>query len=342
MNLSLNEKHTLFSSMITDEILINVFGSTWFFDSIFVFVLTPSCFFGIILNMLSIFIFYKTIHKQTLLYKYLIIYSINNEFICLILFFAFYVYSPRYVGLRFDYFARFFSCILANSILAPIYLFGNLLDILINIDRLSIFNVLFKKLAKININIIITGSILLSIIINIPSILRTYMMNDMEAIDGAIKILHENKSDIKYCGDGLLSTNFYLVGLNIFIRDILSLILEIGLSVSVLIYFRNYKLKKIKLTQENAANAKNDLKLTTMTIYLSMLAIVTHLAAFSLILSLYTDNQILQSTLTIIAFFSIAVKHSYCFFIFYFFDSNFKSELKRFLARCKQKVNPNF
>ena len=327
--------------MLTDEILINVFGSSWLFDSIFLFVINPSCFFGIILNMLSMFIFYRIIHKQTLLYKYLIVYSINNECVCLILFFAFYVYSPRYFGLRFDYFARFFSCILANSILAPIYLFGNLLDILINIDRLSIFNVLFKKLTRININIIITGSILLSIIINIPSILRTYMMSDVEAIDGALKILQENKSDIKYCGDGLLSNNFYLIGLNIFIRDILSLILEIGLSVSVLIYFRNYKLKKIKLTQENAANAKNDLKLTTMTIYLSMLAIVTHLAAFSLILSLYTDNQILQSTLTIIAFFSIAVKHSYCFFIFYFFDSNFKSEFKGFLARCKQKVNPN-
>lgn len=81
------------------------YGSTWTIDSIYLFIISPIGFIGFILNILSLIVIFK-INDNSALYKYLKVYCLISIVICFLAIFTFYVYSPRYIGLYLDAFAR--------------------------------------------------------------------------------------------------------------------------------------------------------------------------------------------------------------------------------------------
>jgi hypothetical protein len=331
--------------LISNETFLIKYGSTWVVDSFYLFLITPSGYLGFILNMLSIFILYKIPSQQsTVLYKYLIVYCFNNQILCLTGGLSFYVYSSRYIGVKLDKFAKFYYCGIVNWVSITFYFFGNLLDIIINIERLSIFVKGLRKFTQINFLIACLVAFLISVIINVPSYLRIYIKNENETYMDLLENFNNISSIYSICGHGILNKNYILIGLNIFIRDILSLITEIILSLLTLKQFRNYKKNKSKLKTDTRRNGDqkskdSDVKLTLMTCYLSLLSIISHSTLCLSFAFFYIESVIFQSVLTLISYLAIFLKHAYSFFIFYNFNSNFKNTFLNFINRANIKVN---
>jgi hypothetical protein len=164
-----------------DDTFLLKYGSTWPIDSIYLFFITPISMIGFVLNLINMLVITK-IRLKTILYKYLLFYCVNSAFICLLGSISSYIYSPRYLGVFSDFFARFYYCVAVQSVASSLYFFSSLLDILINFERLSLFVPKLVKYAKINAYLVITLTLLISIIFNLPTSLRVYVKSDMETI----------------------------------------------------------------------------------------------------------------------------------------------------------------
>ena len=342
MNFSINDK------------FLRLYGSTLEIDGIFLFAVSPTAMIGLLLNILSIIVIYKIkTKKSSVIFKYLKIYCINSILVCLLASPSFYVYSPRFVGLKIDEWARFYKCYGGSYIAPTFYLFGNFLDIIISTDRLSIFMPKFKYFLYFNpyINCIIL--FFTCCIINVPTALRIYLKNDNEINDDLLSSI-TNSTSFSMCGAGLFSKNIIMVGLNIFLRDIVTLILEITLSILVIIKHKRFQSLKSKLKNRNnniqnksikfngnsARNSSQETKLARMTVSLSLISIMTHITIFiTFICFLFPVDSVVVGYLILLGIYSITIKHALNFVIFYKFNSNFRKILMRLLKIKHNRIN---
>jgi hypothetical protein len=128
-----------------------MYGSDYFIDGVCLFVISPLAVLGSILNLVSLKVILKMIHKNdSFFFQNLKIYCVNSCIECLLCVPVFYVSSARYIGYKFDIFARVYQCIVLNYLVTSFYFICHILDLVIATDRLSIFNPRFKPLTKKN------------------------------------------------------------------------------------------------------------------------------------------------------------------------------------------------
>ena len=333
----------------TEEYFLKL-GSTWALDSFYLFVISPMAFIGFFLNILCAIVNFQIKIAQTKLYKYLTIYSLNSSFISLILGFIFLSRSPRYL-VNGDYFG-FYRCRIFGYAMIALLFFSNIMEIFIIIDRLSIFFKKFELLRKLNPYILSSITLTSCFIITLPLII-SYYPNNIEIISAsnisAVCVPNEfGKTQI-----GII-VNLILI----IFRDIITLIIEIVLSVLATFYFKKFMKKRSvfscvhNFTQipNNTATAigkgeicrerfdnrktivqKNYKNLQLMTITISILSIISHILValgYVLFVNLFSKSIILNYFVCL-ATFSVVLKHYLNFFIFYKFNSNFKKYFKK-------------
>ena len=133
-----NLSNSTFIFEVTESFLLKI-GSTWTLDSFYLFVIGPFGLVGFVLNLICFAVLCQIQIAQTKLYKYLRVYSINSSLMCLILSFSFFGFSPRYFGFFREPIGIWFRCQVFAYGFFSVYLFNNLLDILIVLLRLAIF-----------------------------------------------------------------------------------------------------------------------------------------------------------------------------------------------------------
>ena len=322
--------------------LLTEYGSTWVTDGIYLFLISPLCIIGFVLNMLSLFIIFRIKkNNSSVLYPYLKVYCINSSFLCLIASFSFLVYSSRFVGHFLNYYASIYKCIIGSYVATSLYFFGNILDILICVERLSIFITRLKIIKSINPYLTSLILFVTCCFINLPTCLRT-KVKENEIIQK--ELIHSLNNSVPYsiCGSGPLASNIILNGINMIIRDFLTLIVEIGASIYVIIKYKQHKNLKRSLKLNNTTNQQytHDKRLTQMTLYLSLISILTHLTIFiTFILFLISIDDITIGFLIMLSIWSITFKHEVNFFVFYKFNSNFRFLLLKFLNIKSIKIN---
>jgi hypothetical protein len=329
---------------LTDAFLTSI-GSTLFTDVMFTFLSSPISLLGFVLNALSFFTFHqitKNSNNNLTMYRYLKLYCGNSGLLCFLLMFSVYSYSTRFFGLKFNLFARIYRCVIISYVTSTLYFFGNIMDTIISIERLSIFIPKFQILKKYS-TILIGGLVmLLCSVVNLPSMLRYYVKSDQEVLND---LVHQTFS---FCGKGILFNNDLLLILNIFIRDVLTLILELFFAALSCYFYHKFQVKKnrirvIETKQDQTPNQSSDTKskkikedrdFTLMVIYLSMLSVLCHLVVFVTFVYFILHNGSMLNLMASISIFLNALKHMLNFFIFYRFDRNFRS----FLINLKQKL----
>ena len=77
--------------ILSDQFYLEI-GSTWTFDSIYLFLISPLCFISVLLNLFSIKLInnIKIRNKNKNLYKFFKIYLTNSSILCFIGLFSFY------------------------------------------------------------------------------------------------------------------------------------------------------------------------------------------------------------------------------------------------------------
>ena len=317
-------------SIINDNFYVRM-GSTWILDSIYLFFIMPLGLIGLVLNTFSLYVILK-ININIPIYRYLKIYCLNSSLICFLAIFSFYGnFTIRFTGIKTDLFARIYRCFIVNYVATSLYFYGNMLDIVIVIDRLSIFVNFFKKLSKINpLNI----SIFLAIIcftINLPTFFRFRLKSDEEILyDFTESSINSSYLAFGICGSWYLHDNIIIVGLNIIGRDLLTLFLEIIFSILSVIYFIRFKESRKSIKIQSVKDKKmtdkaDDNRLSAMTRFLLIISLITHIAACIAFFFFFTLERLTLHYFIMIANLSIVIKHSINFFIFYHFNKNFKS-----------------
>ena len=131
-----------------------------------------------------------------------------------------------------------------------------MLDILIGLERLSIFADSYKKITEYSPYSLSFLLFLLSFIVNLPLLFWYYVKNDVEFYEAALNLNDTNM--FFYCGrTKFLNTSYGLVTsiISIFIRDILTLIVEIAITILSLVYLHRFIQNRIELTRPTRLNS---------------------------------------------------------------------------------------
>ena len=129
------------------------------------------------------------------------------------------------------------------------------------------------------------------------------------------------------CDPGILNSNIPSQALNLFLRDVLTIFLEIAFSSLTLHYFIKFQKKKSEMLHQNvnvakskeekrkAKKEKEDSKLTHMILYLTLLSITTHLGVCLCYSGLITKPSILVGNYLII-FAALSKLFEFCGLLF--------------------------
>ena len=324
------------SSFEISKQLYQRLGSTWLLDSVYLFIISPLGFVGFVLNIL--FLFFLLPRMQQLnklrLYKYLMCYSINSSVICFLLTFIFIHFSPRYFEFTFTtYVSKFYRCHLLAYVILGLCLFGYLLDIVILIDRLSLF--LNHKISRLNQSKPFTKCFVILIIcllINTPLLFSMKINNQPN-----------ESSPSNFCTPTKFANSkegFIVSIILIFIRDILALIFEIFMTGLSIYYYKNFSSKSLHsfyfINTNNSisfafrkvkSRKSNGRRLLLMSIYLSILSIISHLIV-SVVFFIPVEESTLFQVMCFILGMSIIIKHVLNVFIFYYFKNELRKMFK--------------
>jgi hypothetical protein len=329
--------------------------STWTSDNINLFLIGPLGILGFILNIISFRTFNKIKFKKKTLKNYLEVYTLFCSIMCFILMFIMIFRTPRYFNLEQNLVANIYNCKIVYYMLITIIMFINIIDCIILFERLSNFRNKGKLNSFFDYNAYKVCSLLFGFtaLLNSPNIFFFDIKFDSDF--EAIKYDYNRLIKFVYCD----RNNFFdtLVGqmiivIIVLIKDVCTLIAEIVLNITCFLSFKYYFKNKLQQFYVNldltrhANNYSRDItseslkrsiykiesystKLTQMTIYLSIFSILSHL----FLALIYVMNLAEENVTRLYGFLSmlfLMIKIISNFFLFYFFNKNFRLYVKQF------------
>ena len=343
------------------EIYYIKIGSTWYTDNIATFLITPIGFIAMCLNFISLIVFQR-INNQTNLIKYFRVYTFLSFVACLIGMFYF-ITSVRYFNFVNTYWISFYTCIVCQYLIT-IDFYANILNCLILLERISHFKEKLKKFSDYNPYIICLIAFLICNLINLPYIFYYPPREDKEYQD-AMADFNLSSSNFTYCGrNQFLQTipGQIILFIVILIRDFVTLLLEFGISIASIMYFKGYvKKKRSLLILTNQLNLRNNSscnyesqryslsindfrlnesenfnsKLTKMTIYLALCSLLLHLTvtlSYIISFSLFDNNSLMSNYLSILSLLVASVKYISYFLFYYNFLRSFRYYFKMYIC----------
>lgn len=317
---------------------------------------------GSLLNALSLFIFIFSNNMDTKFLRLLKCYIVNslvvtvNHFVLFTLL-AFITSSP--LTNRNIYYNR---TIMSNSlqftqyysyIFLPVwtlsYTYGSLLDITIVYERILMYSPKIKFMRNVQIYFYLLVFLLLSCVINLPANLSrdiySLAMNLTNTPINDTIVVYTIKKRIFYYND-LFTVCLYT---STFMRDILTLVIEIAVTIKLLItIYRFYDKKREKVAMTSAEAIKSiselnsdpiifrrtDMRNSQITLYICFISFVSHVGSFSALIVLYFNHSDLHTyTIGFFGFFFL-VRHSVNFFLFLKLNKKFKRNFIILLPKC--------
>ncbi len=217
---------------------------------------------------------------------------------------------------------------------------------------MAIFITKFKRIRTFNPLLVYLVIFFSCFLVNLPTFFRYYVESDEEATRSLIKSI-KTSTFFGRCGLGVLYSNVPFSLFNILVRDLLTTVLEIVFSLAALRYFIKFQSKKARLNPSRAQatensrdnnkkkqKAKEESGLTIMTLYLSLISIITHLClcmlyvALTLALDIFFVNYLIMfGGLTVTA------KHFSNFFVIFSFNIKFRETLLGLIKRPSIRNN---
>lgn len=236
-----------------NEIFFERFSSPdWIRDSLFLYLIIPLSFIAILLNLLT-FIFLQTeIVQKSSLNTYIKIYTFVSLLICLTIFLSALTSIPRYLPFSYSYEARIFSCQIYAFTVTIMVLYSNILNILILVERLSVFVLRFCRFHSKNPLKLSTYVLIVCVLIKLIIFFQSETKNEQEFNEqkkNVTLLMNLNKCE----RTDFSQTNFskaYLI-LTYFVENILCLIVEIGGCKISIKYFRKYVYHKQEFINMN-------------------------------------------------------------------------------------------
>ena len=308
----------------------------------------PISFIGFLLNSICVAIFCSWKNLKSNFFQFLKYYSINSMLIHLndlIMCASFSINQYNYIYESNIYVTSYAYTIYYSHIYLVVwsvcYSFSGILDMFIIYERLQLYNSKFKFLLNTSACKISLFVLLISIFINIPINISRQSTQKMFSINSSNLMLY------KYDSTRFTDNKIFLifVFMNNFIRDVLTLFVEVFLNGALFFSIKSFFKRKITLTAKNSNQTNLNLNLrlierrnSEISVFLSILSSLTHLLTFSVFVSSKLDNQnnTIMSSGMLPALFN-ALKNSINFFIFLLLNKQFRQHLLKLIA----KINVN-
>ena len=219
------------------EKFLNLTGSTWLSETIYLYTVAPFGLTGIILNALNLVVLIKmpnAKHISIPLLNYMKVYSINSILLSIMIFLFIFTHLPRYFQYSISYVARFYRCIIMINVANMLNFYESALYILIMLERISSFVLKFRKYT--NIPCYKTSFLCLAFccLICLPTYFMSYVKNDYEF---NYELDNNNQIIYRYCEKTEFGNSIYgkiIISIVILTMNGLTLIIEITLIILIL------------------------------------------------------------------------------------------------------------
>lgn len=313
---------------------------------------------GILLNLLSLFIFTFSNNMNTKFLRYLKWYLVNSVTVGLNTFiFTLLVSITDGRGKVTDKHVQFFVSnydvlFYILYIFTPIwtisYTYGNFLDIIISYERILMYlpRIIFMRNMKVYTFLLII--LFLSILVNTSNIFSLSIYSStltFNSTKSSVEVYFLENSRFNY--QNLFNVFFYF---NSFLRDIVTFIVELGITVFLVITIVKFYDKKKKVLSGDDQNSdpiifrKTDMNNSKITLYICVVCSLYHIAIFvNVSLRFFNANSYFLYTFVSIEY-MLQLRHSLNFFVFIKLNKKFKRNFLRLLPeslKFKQKSRSN-
>jgi hypothetical protein len=327
-----------------NSLLLANLKSSYLIDSIGLYFAIPMAIIGTLLNLISIIILYSKSFRKMNIYKIMKIYNLTSLLLTFGLSFTF-LYTPNVLfELSISLIARIFSCNIVNWIFILIFFYQNCLDILMNLERALSYSNGFQQIKQISAYLICFIVLIICVIIHISSDLAfTYTPDDELYI----------KFNLCYpTSFAILPLTKMILIVSYIIEGPIVMILVIGSNILAYISYKSFMKRKqesininrsAELTEsekrKQVKTEKRNKILLSMTIYLTIFSIISHLIQFGaqLIIFVFSSQitKILYGWIRFAFLFIVIFKNFFTIFFYYYFNSNFKNVLLSFIFKSK-------
>ena len=326
---------------------INKYALPMNLDLVYLYVISVFGFCAAILNSISLFVFTRKKFLKSNIYVYIRIYIFNSLLMSLCESFVFVSTSIRYFEFSNTYSAVSYGTYFYIAVITTTYFYGRIIEIKISLERASNYYTKLKKLFRFSPVFDCLISLLLCILINCP-----YFFVFKPSWD-SVKLKSGEYFTIYYWG----TTDFAnsAVGKSIcfvvlFIRDILTLVLQIVVSLLSVYLFKKIvnksgpieifsgKCPKKRLAHCNNCETNNEdsdslcnveKKLTFMVTFMTLLATIEHIIVILVVVTSSFIGEFLTEVGTSVSNSMFALKNVSNFFIFMAFSKHFRKEFLR-------------
>jgi hypothetical protein len=321
------------------ELFLSKIGSSWQQEVLVLCTIVPMGAIGIVLNLTSLNIFLKKSIRKIALFKYLIILSLVNSIKAFSLMFYFYCMPNLFYDLALSINGRIFSNVGFNGIFYLFFL-GNLIEIMMNIERALYFSEGYQKIKKISPYLICFFILVLSLVIYTPNFFSLKMVPE-DLIYVLYRATMPSDFVLSRIGKVTLIISFILEGPVIFILLIVT-------NIIAFISYKRFNKRKELIDRANniemmaegeikkkKENEKTNRKLFMMTSYLSLISAVAELIQFTVQFYYFivtTLNTKIVGWLVFAGCFSIALKQFSSIFVYYNYKM-FRVKLKALIKK---------
>lgn len=287
-----------------------------------------------ILGMLSqfaCFLVFNQIKVASTLYIYLKAYTVNSFLVCCFLFTQ---YLTNIYSIGNSQASTELSCFFISTLLRSCYVNSTLLDILILLDRISVFNKRVKDLLKITrpyIQIFLLAVI--SILLNIPY----YFLIIPQGLN--YNQTNGSETTVWFSGSSPFSRTqggYALIVSFIFVNYASVTVVQITLNIISAVYIRRHIKKKatrVGMTQIQGSNLQNvDVKTGLMVTLLCSISFIEHILIIVLTFNLFFPWPINVALFQWLVVFIITTRRFGDFFFYFIFNKVFK---KQFLVSVR-------
>ena len=311
-----------------------IVGSTWRYDSIYLFLITPMGLLGVLFNSISFGIFMSKKFRTQAIFKYLQVFTFNSLVLSATFSFSFLI-SPRYFfDLSHSLSARILKCYLVPSVIVSLlFYFNNAIDVLINIQVAAVYTFKLDRFKRANPHVMCAIVFAICFLVNSPNYLLLTISTD-EQVNGALSSLASIMKFKGLCLRNPIYLTPFGTAITMFgfaVKELLTLSLEIGSSLTSIFYMKSYYKRNRDLRRNNVNHqeliSKSEKNKTIMALSLTILSICLHCFEFAAVFIIFFVPNIVPFEYSMLIYVFISFKQLINFPLFCLLNRKFRRTL---------------
>ena len=325
---------------------INKYALPMNLDLVYLYFISLFGFCAAILNSISLFVFTRKKFLKSNIYVYIRIYIFNSLLMSLCESFVFVSTSIRYFEFSNTYSAVSYGTYFYIAVITTTYFYGRIIEIKISLERASNYYTKIKKFFSLNPTFDSFIALMACILINCPYFFVFQPSSVTIELNNVKNFTIYYWGTTEFANSAVGKSICYVV---LFIRDILTLVLQIIVSLLSVYLFKKMinnrrrieifsgKSSKIRQNQATRSETKIELifsvekKLTFMVTFMTLLATIEHIIVILVVITSGFIGEYMTDLGMAISNAMFALKNFSNFFIFIAFSKRFRKEFFRIL-----------